>query len=72
MKCQMCGTTVHAENLNDCQYVALGEPCCSLQCHRAAYALDRFDKGVVVMPYKDSRQAELPLFYESEPFPESC
>lgn len=70
MKCQMCGTHVLAETINDCQYVALGEPCCSLQCHRAAYALDRFEKGVVVMPYKN--QMELPLVYDSEPFPESC
>lgn len=63
----MCGTKIPVETLNECRYIALGDPCCSHQCHRAAYALDGFDKGIVVMPYKDQR--ELPFTYDSEPFP---
>lgn len=69
LSCTMCGCSTYADTVDDCRYVANHEPCCSQQCYRAAVSLDRFDKGIVVMPYKS--QGELPFLYDSEPFPDS-
>lgn len=69
-RCEMCGTKIHAETVNDCRYVANGSPQCSQQCYRAAVALDRFDKGIVVMPYR--AQMELPFDYDTGPLDASC
>lgn len=44
LACCICKRSVPHELLVECQFTAFGEPCCSYQCHRDAYALDRFQQ----------------------------
>ena len=43
LRCDMCNKLIHQQRVEDCTHVALGKPVCSEQCHRDAYALDRFE-----------------------------
>ncbi len=56
LRCCICGESTHVNRLEECNYVALGEPCCSRLCHERAYSLDRFDGK----PF-DGRQYELAI-----------